>query len=103
MALLKAGDKKAFEYLYDNYSAELFGIINNILSSQEIAEDALQETFIKVWNNIQTYDKAKGRLFTWLLNIARNTALDKLKSKHTFYSLPPREAKESRVVYREET
>jgi RNA polymerase sigma-70 factor (ECF subfamily) len=87
VALLKAGDKKAFEYLYDNYSTELFGIISNILSSQEIAEDALQETFIKVWNNMQTYDKTKGRLFTWLLNIARNTALDKLKSKHMKYQL----------------
>jgi RNA polymerase sigma factor (sigma-70 family) len=84
---LKAKDKKAFEYLYDNYSAELFGIINHILNNHEVAEDALQETFIKVWNNMLSYDKNKGRLFTWLLNIARNTALDKLKSKHLKYQL----------------
>lgn len=85
VAALKAKDKVAFEYLYDNYCRELMSIAKKILNSQELAEDALQDTFIKVWNNILTYDAQKGRLFTWLLNIARNTAIDKLKSKHVKY------------------
>ncbi|MCW3077569.1 MAG: polymerase subunit sigma-70 [Bacteroidetes bacterium] len=82
IASLKARESDAFEYLYDNYSHELFGIAKKILNSQELAEDVLQDTFVKIWNSFATYDATKGRLFTWMLNVARNTALDKLKSKH---------------------
>ena len=79
--LLKRGDTKAFASLYDNYSAGLFGIILKIVDSEETAEDVLQETFVKIWKNIKSYDPSKGRLFTWLLNIARNNAIDKTRSK----------------------
>lgn len=79
--LLKQNDKVAFSYLYDNYSAALFGIILKILNQdKEISEDLLQEVFIKIWKKIDTYDSIKGTLFTWMLNIARNTAIDKVRS-----------------------
>lgn len=84
---LKAKDKKAFEYFYDNYSPAFFSILLKILNSQELAEDTLQESFVKIWNNMSSYDEKKGRLFTWALNISRNTALDKLKSKHLKYQI----------------
>lgn len=48
---------------------------------EETANDVLQEAFVKIWNNIGQYDAAKGRIYTWMLNIARNTAIDKLRSK----------------------
>jgi len=78
---LKSGDKQAFTYLYDNYSAALFGVISRIIDDEDIAADVLQDSFIKIWKNIQLYDDSKGKLFTWLLNVCRNTAIDHVRSK----------------------
>jgi RNA polymerase sigma-70 factor (ECF subfamily) len=81
VAQLQAGDKKAFEYLYDSYSAALLGIAMRVLNSnQPLAEDAIQESFVKIWKNINNYDTHKGTIFTWMLNIVRNTSIDKLRS-----------------------
>lgn len=79
--LLKQQNRDAFNYLYKNYSAVLYGIINKVVFDEETANDVLQEAFVKIWNNIGQYDAAKGRIYTWMLNIARNTAIDKLRSK----------------------
>jgi len=79
--LLKNRDQTAFSYLYDNYSGALFGIIYKMLEDRELAEDVLQEAFVKIWNNFPSYDNLKGRLFTWMLNIARNLTLDTIRSK----------------------
>ena len=70
----------AFEYLYDNYSPAIYNIIFKIVKSQEVAEDLLQDAFVKIWENIASYDNNKGRLFTWMLNISRNLAIDKIRS-----------------------
>ncbi len=78
---LKARDKEAFGYLYDNYSAAIFGVISRIVKNDTVAEEVLHDAFIKVWNSIVKYDSGKGRLFTWMYNIARNLAIDKLRSK----------------------
>lgn len=59
----------------------MFGVINKIIRDEEQACDILQDTFVKVWKNSGAYDKTKGRLFTWLLNIARNAAIDATRSK----------------------
>jgi RNA polymerase sigma-70 factor (ECF subfamily) len=79
--LLKEKNSKAFSYLYDNYSAALFGIIHQIIDDNELASDVLQEVFLNIWRRIETYDASKGRLFTWMLNIARNASIDTLRSK----------------------
>ena len=85
---LKNGDQNALSYLYDNYSAALFGVIMRIVGSQtaspadkENAEDVLQDVFVKIWKNISLYDRSKGKLYTWLINIARNAAIDSLRVK----------------------
>lgn len=78
---LKSKNREAFTYLYDNYSNALFGVINRILQSEEIANDVLQEVFVKIWKNMEFYSREKGSLFTWMLNIARNTAIDEVRSK----------------------
>jgi RNA polymerase sigma factor (sigma-70 family) len=78
---LQAHDQVAFGYLYDHYSKALFSVINQILPNTELAEDVLQEVFVKIWQNINAYDSSKGRLYTWMLNIARNTAIDRTRSK----------------------
>jgi len=82
IALLKQRDERAFSYLYDNYSGALYSIITQILENAELANDVLQEVFINVWRKIDTYDPAKGRLYTWLLNISRNASIDQLRSKN---------------------
>ncbi|MEJ7779887.1 MAG: sigma-70 family RNA polymerase sigma factor [Daejeonella sp.] len=78
---LRLGDQKTVEKLYDMYSGSLYGIIKRILKDEEISEDILQETFLRIWQRFSLYNPAKGRLFTWMSNLARNLALDKLKSK----------------------
>jgi RNA polymerase sigma-70 factor (ECF subfamily) len=79
VASLKQGDKAAFSTLYDNYSGSLYGIVMRIVNDEALAEDVLQEAMIKIWKNIASYDETKGTLFTWLLNITRNVAIDKLR------------------------
>lgn len=82
IVLIRERNQKAFAYLYDNYSKALFGVINNIINDQEESEDVLQNTFLKIWNNFDSYDASKGRLYTWMLNIGRNMAIDSTRSKH---------------------
>ena len=78
---LQQHDEQAYSFLYDHYSKALFGIIFQIIPQQEIAEDVLQEVFVKIWQHIKSYDVSKGRLYTWMLNIARNQAIDRTRSK----------------------
>ena len=81
LPLVLKKDDRAFTLLYDMYSKSLFSVISNLISDREEAEDVLQESFVKIWKNIETYNVSKGRLYTWMLNITRNTAIDKLRSK----------------------
>lgn len=81
---LLARDERIFALLYDHYSHALLGIILKIVKDEAEAENLLQDCFVKIWKNCHQYDSTKGRLFTWLLNIARNTALNFLRSAHLF-------------------
>ena len=78
---LKLRDENAYSYLYDNYSKALFTIIYQVVPRQESAEDILQQVFLKIWKNIESYDASKGRIYTWMINLARNQALDHIRSK----------------------
>jgi RNA polymerase sigma factor (sigma-70 family) len=81
VSLLQNRDTSAFGYLYDRYSSALFGLILPIVNETELANDILQEVFLNIWKKIDTYDASKGRLFTWMLNIARNASIDVLRSR----------------------
>lgn len=74
-------EKIGVEALYDMYSASLYGVILRIVNETNLAEDILQETFVKIWNSFSSYSTDKGRLFTWMVNIARNLSIDKIRSK----------------------
>lgn len=78
---LRQKNKNALAYLYQHYASSLYCVINRIVKPQEVAEEVLQDSFIKVWDNMHRYDPEKGKLFTWMLNIARNLAIDTLRSK----------------------
>ncbi len=79
--LLSQRNEAAFSYLYDHYSGALYTSILSIVNDQETAADTLQEVFIKIFRQIHSYDSSKGRLYTWMLNIARNAAIDTTRSK----------------------
>lgn len=81
VVLLKSRQDTAFSYLYNNYSGALYTVILQIIHDQELTNDVLQEVFVNIWRKIESYDHIKGRLFTWMLNIARNAAIDALRSK----------------------
>ena len=81
MSALKNREKIAVEALYDMYSSSLYGVISRIITDTATAEDVLQETFVKIWHSFSSYSTEKGRLFTWMVNIARNLAIDKIRSK----------------------
>lgn len=81
IVLLKEKNENGFHYLYDHYSGALYGVILRIVQSKEYAEEVIQDVFVKIWNSIHQYDASKGRFYTWMINIARNTAIDYLKSK----------------------
>lgn len=77
----KAKDALAFETIYEMYHKNISGIVFNIVRDKEISEEVMQDVFIKAWNNAESYSVKKGRFFTWLSSIARNSAIDKIRSK----------------------
>ena len=78
---LRKKNDEAFGYLYQHYAGALYGVIKQIIGDAESSNDVLQETFVNIWRRIDSYDETRGRLFTWMLNIARNAAIDKTRSR----------------------
>lgn len=78
--MIKSHSERGFTILYDNYSTALYNALIKIVRHSEVAEDLLQDTFVKIWKNIDRFDDTKGTLFTWMLNIAQNVAIDYLRS-----------------------
>ena len=70
-----------FKLLYDAYSPALYGVLLRMVKDEARAEDLLQDVFVKIWSHSHYYDPKQGRLFTWLLTITRNIAMDELRSK----------------------
>jgi RNA polymerase sigma factor (sigma-70 family) len=81
VAALRRKDDGAFGYLYDHYAGTLYNVVRQIVDDADTSSDVLQEAFVNIWRKIDLYDESKGRLFTWMLNIARNAAIDKTRSK----------------------
>ena len=81
--LLQERDEKAISLLYDNYGDTLYGVAYKVVKDEDLAQDVVQESFIKIWKKSDSYDVTKAKLFTWLFRITRNTAIDKLRSVNT--------------------
>lgn len=78
--LLQERNEKAISLLYEHYGNTLYGVANKVVRDEELAQDVLQESFVKIWKKSDSYDPSKAKLFTWLFRITRNTAIDKLRS-----------------------
>lgn len=85
---LKNMDKGAMTSLYRMYSDSLYKVISTIVHIEEVAQDLLQETFIKIWKSFGQYDPGKGRLYTWMARMAKNISIDYLRSvNHRNYTV----------------
>ena len=80
--LLRKQDCAAITLLYDNYGGALYNVVLRVVPCKEVAQQVIQDTFLKVWSSGANYDASKGTLFTWLLRIARNTAIDATRTSH---------------------
>jgi len=80
LSLLLDGNEMGLRLLYRNYKESIYGIILNIVKSENHAEEVLNDVFLKFFNNIKSYDSSKSRLFTWMARIARNAAIDKIRT-----------------------
>ena len=80
LILCAKGDQRAYETLYRTVSPKLYALSLALLRNEEMAEDVLQDSFIKIWNRAMSYDPAKGSAMTWMTSIVRNRALDLLRS-----------------------
>jgi RNA polymerase sigma factor (sigma-70 family) len=78
---LRGHDNNAYKYLYMYYRGSLYNAILQLIADKEIAADVLQDVFVTVWKQIDKYDEKKGKLFTWLIRLTRNMAINKLRSK----------------------
>jgi RNA polymerase sigma-70 factor (ECF subfamily) len=76
---LQEGDAEALSALYDRYAGALLGVLRRMCNDQGLAEDLLQETFLKIWKQAASYDPKKGKFYTWTYRIAKNTALNALR------------------------
>lgn len=81
LRMMQSGDKAFLDLLYKEYGGILFKISIGIVKTREQAEDVLQETLVKIWKNASSFDGSKAKLITWIVQIAKNTALDFVKSK----------------------
>jgi len=80
LAAVSSRDESALGVLYDAFSPAIYGVVLRMVGKEELAQEVLQDTFVKIWKNAPSYDSSKGRPFTWMVNIARHAAIDMLRS-----------------------
>ncbi len=80
IARIQKRDPEGLTAAYDRYSGIAYGVFMRITRDQAVAEDLLQELFLRIWNRARDFDSAKGALGVWIISIARNMAIDYLRS-----------------------
>lgn len=85
--LIQSKSESGFYILYNKYCNSLYGVILKLVKRTDVADDLLQDTFVKIWKHIDSFDNSKGTLYTWMINIARNHAFDYLRSSNYKYHL----------------
>ena len=87
---LAAGDRAALDRLYDRYAGPTYALLLRIVADRQLAEDLLQEVFLRVWQRAGSYQVERGRALTWVLSIAHNLAIDEVRRQRR----RPQEAEE---------
>ncbi len=96
---LKEGNHQTYAELYDRYGKNLYLIILKIVKSEDEAENLLQDCFVKIWRSIDLYDASVSRLYTWLIVIARNIAIDFCRS--SYFSKKSKIQNDDHLVFKE--
>jgi len=78
---MSQGDESALELLYERYGGLVYSLAMRIVGDPELAREVLQDTFLRSWDGRATYDPQRGRVAWWLMGIARNGAVDLLRSR----------------------
>ena len=78
---MQQGDQQAFAEIYDRFNGALYGVCMGILKRPDLAKDALQKAFVKIWQKAKLFRAEKASLYTWMLQITRNTAIDIYRSE----------------------
>jgi RNA polymerase sigma-70 factor (ECF subfamily) len=94
MSRIAAGEREALRRLYAATSAKLFGVCLRILSDREESEDVLQEVYVTIWRRADRFDASRASVMTWLSTIARNRAIDRLRSRRMLAYAEPIEGRE---------
>lgn len=81
LAQTRLGNRRAFSQLYERTSAHLYGLTLRILRDESLAQEAVQDAYIQIWQKAQTYNESRGGARTWMGSIARYRALDLLRSR----------------------
>lgn len=79
LGAVSQGDRKSFEQLYNATSGQLYAVCLKILVRKELAEEAMQEAYVRIWHNAGDYQVGKGTVLTWMVSIARYRALDLIR------------------------
>ena len=88
MKRVAAYDSKALEILYDRYSPLLYTLIKKIAVEKSLAEEILTEVFVIIWRRIELFDIYSGNVYTWLVTLARNKAVDTVRRKNENVEMP---------------
>lgn len=81
IARVTTGDEAAFQQLYDRTSAKLFGVVLRIVKGRELADEVLQDSYLRIWQNAARYAPDSGRPMTWMIAIARYAAIDVVRKR----------------------
>ena len=81
LAAVRQGDRAAFEQLYAATRAKLYGVVLRILKRHDLADEVIQETYLKIWGNAGSFDPAVASPITWMVTIARNRAIDLVRKR----------------------
>ena len=79
MQLLRRGDPRAFEAVYDRHSGAAFSLAYRMVGRGNVAEDVVQEAFLSIWRSGARYERARGSVRTWVLGIVHHRAIDQLR------------------------
>ncbi len=97
MRRLASGDEEVFSLIYQRLAPVLFSVVHGILHDQRESEDVLQEVFVQMWKKSSSYDATRSSLFTWAVMIARNRAIDRLRSRHRRFRVVEADAAEAEI------